>query len=101
MSHPSWFLRGSPTGTLVLANYCVTSEAYMPPRATNLRVIETLEATHILARHLEIDVHPLDRINSVRGCRSLRWRTGGGTRGSIRLRERSIEHIEKPRPARS
>ncbi len=55
-----------PQGTLVLANSCVTSEKAFKlhaPTRCNLRVVETLAAARVLARHLCIlDVHHHNRI---------------------------------------
>jgi galactokinase len=87
----------------VLAHSCVTSEkAIHAPKRYNLRVVETLAAARILARHLKIDVHPRDRIT----LREVVGRFGGEpTVGwpddSDHLRialERTIEHVDKLRP---
>lgn len=95
-----------PRGTLVLAHSCVTSEKAVHARTRyNLRVVETLAAARILARRLQIDVHPRDRI-------TLREVVGrfcgepkeGWSEDSNQLRlafESTIENIDKLRPAGS
>jgi galactokinase len=92
-----------PRGTLVLAHSCVTSEKAVHARTRyNLRVVETLAAARILARHLAIDVHPHDRIT----LREVVGRFGrepkeGWPEDSNQLRvtlERTIEHVGKLRP---
>ena len=93
-----------PRGTLVLAHSCVTSEKAVHSRTQyNLRVVETLAAARILARHLEIDVHPRERIT----LREVVGRFGGepkegwpGDSDQLRVAlEKIIEHVGKLRPA--
>jgi hypothetical protein len=93
-----------PRGTLVLANSCVTSEKVVHARTRyNLRVVETLAAARILARHLDVRVGPQERI----ALREVVGRFGGEpARGwpedSGKLHgvlEKTIDHIEKLRPA--
>jgi galactokinase len=94
-----------PQGALaVLAHSCVTSEKAVHARTRyNLRVVETLAAARILARHLGIDVHPRDRIT----LREVVGRFGGEPNegwpeDSNQLRvalESAIEHVGKLRPA--
>jgi galactokinase len=93
-----------PRGTLVLAHSCVTSEKAVHARTRyNLRVVETLAAARILARHVQIDVHPRERIT----LREVVGRFGGEPKegwpedsNQLRLAlERTIEHIDKLRPA--
>ena len=92
-----------PRGTLVLANSCVTSEKVVHARTRyNLRVVETLAAARILARHLDIRVGPQERIT----LREVVGRFGGEPAGgwledSGKLRtvlEKTIVYIEKLRP---
>lgn len=92
-----------PRGTLVLANSCVTSEKAMHARTRyNLRVIEALAAARVLARHLDVNVGPRERIT----LREVVGRFGGEPAAgwpeeSNQLRtvlERTINHIWKLRP---
>lgn len=92
-----------PRGTFVLAHSCVTSEKAVHARTHyNLRVVETLAAARILARHLEIDVHPRGRIT----LREVVGRFGGEPKegwpeDSYKLRaalESITEHVGKLRP---
>ncbi|KAI0248884.1 Galactokinase [Lactifluus subvellereus] len=93
-----------PRGKLVLANSCVTSEKAVHARTRyNLRVVETLAAARVLARHLDVNVGPRERIT----LREVVGRFGGEPAGgwpedSSQLRtvlERTIDHIWKLRPA--
>lgn len=93
-----------PRGTLVLAHSCVTSEKAVHARTQyNLRVVETLAAARILARHLEIDVHSRERIT----LREVVGRFGGepkegwpGNSDQLRVAlERIIEYVDRLRPA--
>src|SRR6266404_172174 len=95
-----------PRGTLVLANSCVTSEKLVHAHTRyNLRVLETLVAARILARHFGMDVGPRERIT----LRQVVGRFGGETEAgrpepeeSNKLRialEKTIAHIWKLRPA--
>jgi galactokinase len=88
----------------VLANSCVTSEKAVHARTRyNLRVVETLAAARIFARHLDVSVGPLERVT----LREVVGRFGGEPAGgwpedSSQLRtalERTIDHIGKLRPA--
>ncbi|KAI0267823.1 galactokinase gal [Gloeopeniophorella convolvens] len=93
-----------PLGTLVLANSCVTSEKAVHARTRyNLRVVETLAAARILARHLGVRVEPRERVT----LREVVGRFGtepeggwpedsAGLRGAL---ERAVGYVEKLRPA--
>jgi hypothetical protein len=104
--HLAAFPTALPRGTLVLAHSCVTSEKAVHARTRyNIRVVETLAAARILARRLQIDVHPRDRIT----LREVVGRFGGEPKegwpedsNQLRLAlESMIENIDKLRPAGS
>ncbi|KAI0306222.1 Galactokinase [Multifurca ochricompacta] len=93
-----------PRGTLVLASSCITSEKATHARTRyNLRVVETLVAARILARHLNIHVGSRERITlrEVVG-RFCGEPEGGWLEDSGDLRaalEKTVGYIGKLRPA--